>query len=283
MTDAERDLVRSRAHKDDAESIARDLGRPVATVKEFVRDHCPPPESPRPGASPGADAAREAAVNYATLAQVRAGLKSGERWKNLRLVVDARELAFFEDEFVKLVAQHRGDVTASEENQVFDLVLNDVFKFRIARERKDARDEILALDAARRDFLAPYAGDLEAVAKEPFAKAYLKDLDAKTLELREWERSRASEYQKLQDESNKLQRSLKQTRDQRFKDVEAETEDFLGLVRKLSRVEEQAREGREMELVRLAGQEAARDLGRERDYEKGGPDRALLSCDTVGT
>jgi hypothetical protein len=76
-------------------------------------------------------------------------------------------------------------------------------------------------------------------------------------------------------------KSLKAVRDQRIQQVENSKVSFLGVIKLLSERDVQEREGKQMDLMRLAGDAEYTKLGRPIKFEDGNEDSPILSPETV--
>lgn len=197
---------------------------------------------------------------------IRADLRNSEKWRRLKQELTDDEIKFFEEEYVKLFDQFRGNVLASETTQVFDCIKFEILKSRNMMERRKARDDISRLEEERKD-----AGRGDGK----------RELNAQLKDAREYEQSRTREYVALQERHDALMKSLKSTRDQRIHEIESGKETILGLLKALQRQEVSEQEGREMELMRMAGEKEYKRLGQLHEYEDGTLDRPILSPDTV--
>lgn len=257
------DFVRENAGKMAPEDIADRLDRTVETVKEFIRQNVDPP---RPTLRP-------------ELAAIRGELRSSEAWRNLKGEFVPDELKYFEEAYVKLMGQFKDDVLPSEETQILQAIKFEMLMSRNLKERKRAREDIERLERTQADFLAPFGGSPSAMTDSD--RDFSLNLETQLNAARQAEQSRTNEYVKLQERHEALMKSLKAVRDQRVKQIEGAKVNFLGVIKMLMEKDVKEREGREMELMRLAGERSMVDLGRPHRYEDGNEDSPILSADTV--
>jgi hypothetical protein len=266
LTDKERQKIRDLAGKLPVEEIAAKLGRTVETVERYAAEVDQTTYVLRQG--------------EAEKVSIREGLRATEAWKRLKQELAADEIAYFEEAYAKLMAQLKGNVLPSEETQIFDSIKFEILKSRNMIERRKALEEIKRLEKMQADLLKKYQGD--ALRMGDSDKEFLMSLEQHLRAARADEQSRTTEFVKLQERHDALGKSLKTTRDQRIKQVESENVNFLGVVKMLNDRDRQAAEGRQMELMRLAGENEYERLGRPTEYEDDSVDNPILSADTVG-
>jgi hypothetical protein len=263
----ERDFIHAQTDKLTPEDIADRLDRTVETVTEFIKLNVRPVK------------AKPSEAEETTRIVIRQELRSSEAWKNLKGEFDTDELRYFEEGYVKLMSQFKGDVLPSEETQIFQAIKFEILMSRNLKERRKAREDIGRLERMQDDFLAQFEGDPSGMTDAQ--KAFALDLETQLNSARQAEQSRTTEYVKLQERHEALMKSLKAVRDQRIKQIENSKVSFLGVVKMLMEKDVQHREGRQMELMKRAGRQALTDLGRPVRYDDGNEDSPILSSDTV--
>lgn len=246
-----------------AAEIAAKLNRSVEMVEAYMRNH--------------ADVVvpRDAPQNLA----VRTSLRASEKWRRTISELTSEELLFFEEEYVKLLGQFDGDVYPSEETQIFDAIKFDILKGRNMTKRKRARENIEHLEQTQEDFLERFNNDVTQMSDDE--RAYALNLETQLTVARRAEQDYTNEYVKLQERQDGLMRSLKSTRDQRFKEVESNKVGILTLLKQLQRQDFARKEGRQAGLYKLAGEKEYNRLGQLHEYEDGTLDRPILSADTI--
>lgn len=259
----EQKYILENAKKATPEQIAAKLGRTVEMVDAWMRANAKSVFSP--------EQVTERLV-------IRHELRNSKRWKKLKAELLSEELEYFEEEYTKYVEQFGGDVTATEESQIFDLVKYDILKSRNMMARKRACEDIIRLEHALEDHLAAFSSPDEMSDRD---KSYAVSLEAQLNAARKDEKDRTDEYVKLQDRYDKLLKDLKGTRDQRIKEITDTKKDFVGVIKALAQREIAEREGRQLALMKMAGDKAHRDLAQLHTYEDGSVDSPILSADTL--
>lgn len=265
------EYVKANAHLMSPEEIAGQLGRSVEVVKKAIKNYVAPPLSETRSPSQKDDAAKY---------EIRQELKNSESWKNLKKEFELEELRFFEEEYVKLMASMRGDVLPAEETQVLQVVKYQILMSRNLKERMDRRKDVTRLQKIQDSYMAQFNGKVELMTDEN--REFVMNVENKLAEARGAESEKTGEYVKLQERQASLMKDLKSTRDQRVKAIEnAHADGFLSVIKALTNRDEQQRQGRQIELVKMAGKKEYERLGRPIKYADGSFDNPILSADTV--
>lgn len=254
------------------QEIAKKIQRNQATVCNFIRDNYVPPEPEAPRTNPNH-------VSQAERVTIRQELLGSERWKRLKLELTKDEIEYFEEEFIKWMSQFKNNVLPSEEAQVFDIIKLDLLKSRNMIERKRAREQISALET-QQEKITKEAGS-EVSKWDDTMRETMSNIEDKLQMLRSAEQSKTTEFTKLQERCDKLMENLKATRGQRIKEIESNTDTFMGLLKQLQQKDIVDREGRMTGLTKLAADKEYNRLGQLHEFEDGNVDRPILSADTV--
>lgn len=265
LSDEERAYVAANAGRMTAEEIAAKLTRSVNIVEKELANPLP-----KVGPTP---------IQRTERTAIRAELRASEKWVRTTKELEPDELMYFEEEYIKLMGQFRGDILASEETQIFDAIKYDILKSRNLLERKRARDEATRLEKQQAEYIASFV-DGPAGMNEEQRKMVLA-IEMQITKARADEQAHTVDYTKFQERQDALMRSLKSTRDQRVKDFEKSGDTVLSLLKRLQREDVRKEEGRQMELMRLAGEKEYKRLGQRYVYEDGVADRPILSPETV--
>jgi hypothetical protein len=261
----EKEQIQANAATMSVDDIATLLNRSPEVVADFIGQHV----NKRPGALAAA----------AEKATIRQELRDSAAWKNLKDEFTPDELRYFEEMYVSLMGQFKGDVLPSEETQIFQAVKFELLMSRNLKERKRAREDIDRLEQMQAEFLKQFNGT-PGMMTDDQREAVLA-METQINVAKAAEQSRTNEYVKLQERHEALMKSLKSTRDQRVKQIESAKVNFLGVIKMLQDRDVQQREGRQMELMKLAGQREGIRLGRPHTFEDGNEDSPILSSDTV--
>lgn len=277
MTNEDKAFIRDNCLALTPAEIAEVLDRTEEGIKLYiVRNklsggvHKPVAEAKTPTAEALSTAER-------TPLQIQTELRATEAWRMLQQEFTVQELVFFDEKYVEMMMQF-GDATATERTQVTQAVKFELLMSRNLVARNKALEEINNLEEMMRQHLKEHGGIFSLTEK---ARAELLGMENQLTLLRGSEQSKTAEYTKLQERCDKLMESLKATRDKRLDRIQSEKVDFLSVLKELNERDVQEREGRQMELMKLAGQRAKEVLGRPIKYDDGNMDNPILCCDTV--
>ncbi len=204
-------------------------------------------------------------------------LRGTEAWKQLKQEFNNDELVFFDEKYVEMMAQFK-DVLATERTQIFQAIKFELLMSRNLIARREALTNIDEAEEKARQYIRDRGG---ASHLNQADSDYLLALQTQIVSLQHEEQSKTTEYTKLQERHDKLMESLKATRDKRLDRIESQKVDFLGVIKYLQDGDIQRVEGRQMELMKLAGQQEKISLGRPIKYDDGNMDNPILCCDTV--
>ncbi len=277
----QREFIKQVASSMPLDEVAAITGVPQELVEEFVevRDLVPTAEEPRPGRPKGSKNAPKLTGAALDKAVVRQELRNSVAWATLKDEFDPDELKHFEESFVKMVSQMRGDVTATEEVQIFHSAKYEILMSRNLKERQKLRKDIGNLENIHSTFLLQFNGNASQMSDDQ--RRLANDLETQLNLVRQMEQGRTAEYVKLQSQHADLMKSLKTTRDQRVKEVEDTRKSFIDVIKDLAKRDVQLRSGRHIELMNLAGQVSYDKLGQPIAYDDGNEDSPILSADTV--
>jgi len=209
-------------------------------------------------------------IEASTVAGIRSDLEKKYFWHELQDQLTEQELQAFVSRWVALCSQFQA-VRPTDEMQMVDLIRTEIMLQRIFKREKDV---VLEIDEVKKEL-----ADLE----DPKISIADRDVDRIVVlrgqlnSLMMAQGTFGKDRNQLQADKSKLFRDLKSTRDQLYKQLEDNKTTFWDLLRMLEDKEVREREGRQMELVRLAAGKAAQDLAEETNYEDGTVDRPLLS------
>lgn len=186
---------------------------------------------------------------------------------------DTGELQYFIDTWIGLIKQFREDVLPAEELQIKQFITIDIL---INRSMKERKRHISETEKLQRLVDAEYAKpeDQRDIPK-------LANLETQLSFARNSIANYTNEYTKLLNEQQKISKDLKATREQRIKRIEDGKSSWVGLIRMLEDEDVREKEGREMEILKIATEKAKNQLSQYHTYKDNVVDRPFLTPDTV--
>lgn len=241
------------------EEIAKKIDRTIKPVEKFINQR---------GLHKGGGSEEVEEQN-----RLRKTLHLRKYWGDLNKQFNNDELRYFESAWIDLMAQFREDVLFSEELQIKQLITIDILLSRSMKERKLQINEVEKLQ----DLLEKeYAVDITQRDGSTIAM-----LEQQLALVRSSISSYTSEYAKLLEKQQSLQKDLKSTRDQRIKRVEDSKSSWAGYLRAIEDEVLRLKEGDQAEIMKLAKDKAKADLYEYHIYADGKGDRPLLNAESV--
>ena len=186
---------------------------------------------------------------------------------------ESGELEYFENTWINLIKQFREDVLAAEELQIKQFITIDILINRSMKERKRHITDTEKLQNAVDKEYTKMEEDRD-IQK-------LTNLETQLSFARNSITSYTNEYTKLLNEQQKISKDLKATREQRIKRIEDGKSSWIGLIRMLEDEEVREKEGREMEILKLATAKSKDKLQELHTYNDGKVDQPLLTPESV--
>lgn len=196
-------------------------------------------------------------------------------WSEIKRQFDADsgELQYFEDTWIGLIKQFREDVLPAEELQIKQFITIDILINRSMKERKRHITETEKLQKqVDKEYEKPE--DQRDIAK-------LANLETQLSFARNSIANYTNEYTKLLNEQQKISKDLKATREQRIKRIEDGKSSWVGLIRMLEDEDVREKEGREMEILKIATDKARVSLSQYHTYQDNVVDRPFLTPETI--
>jgi len=241
------------------ENIAEQLNRNVAPIKRYI--------SETKNLQSGSQAAEDDLLKQK--------LYGKTFWQEIKKQFDEEsgELEYFENVWINLLRQFREDVLPAEELQIKQFITIDILINRSMKERKRHISETEKLQkAVDAEYEKP--DDQRDIPK-------LANLETQLSFARNSIANYTNEYTKLLGEQQKISKDLKATREQRIKRIEDGKSSWVGLIRMLEDEDIREKEGREMEILRLATNKAKESLMEYHEYQDGKLDTPFLTPESV--
>ena len=206
---------------------------------------------------------------------LRRKLHSKTFWSEIKRQFDedSGELEYFESTWINLIKQFREDVLPAEELQIKQFITIDILINRSMKERKRHISETEKLQKLV-DKEYEKTEDQRDIPK-------LANLETQLSFARNSIASYTNEYTKLLSEQQKISKDLKATREQRIKRIEDGKSSWVGLIRMLEEEDVREKEGREMEILSMATDNAKKTLYNYHEYADNKVDNPILNCESV--
>lgn len=196
-------------------------------------------------------------------------------WQEIKKQFDEEsgELEYFENVWINLLKQFREDVLPAEELQIKQFITIDIL---INRSMKERKRHISETEKLQRLVDAEYdkSEDQRDIPR-------LANLETQLAFARNSIANYTNEYTKLLGEQQKISKDLKATREQRIKRIEDGKSSWVGLIRMLEDEDIREKEGREMEIIKLATNKAKDSLSQYHEYQDNKLDIPFLTPESV--
>lgn len=254
----EEQYIRENFNKIPIKDIASNLNRTVAPVKRYIEE-----------------ARLEYVDNADEYESLRTKLHSKNFWSEIKRQFDEEtgELEYFENTWINLVKQFREDVLPAEELQIKQFITIDILINRSMKERKRhiADTEKLQKQVDREYELSEDERDISR----------LTNLETQLSFARNSISNYTNEYTKLLNEQQKISKDLKATREQRIKRIEDGKSSWVGLIRMLEDEDTREKQGREMEILKMATDKMKEGLQEYHTYADKAVDKPFLIPEDV--
>ena len=250
----EEEFIRNNVNSLSTDEIADQLNRSPAPVERYISEN---------HLLLGQD-------NLDNIEFLKQKLHSKPFWPEIKKQFDqsSGELEFFEQTWVSLIKQFREDVLPAEELQIKQFITIEILINRSMKERKRHITDT--------EKLQKLVDDEYAKPEETRDIPKLANMETQLNFARNSIANYTNEYTKLLNEQQKISKDLKATREQRIKRIEDGKSSWVGLIRMLEDEDIREREGREMEIIRLATEKAKQTLQEYHNYEDKKVDRPFL-------
>ena len=193
-------------------------------------------------------------------------------WEEIKQQLLSDELRGFEARWVALHHQFQ-DVLPTDQMQIKDLITLEILINRVLTEKQKV---IKTIDRLEKQLKREEDRTIE------FQDVNLMlNIETQLNAAMASQNARTTEHMKLQEKKDGKFKDLKATRDQRFKQLEDSRKSFFDLIKILDEREAREREGRHMEIMKLAGEKAMEDLSEYTEYEDGTVDQPFLNYETI--
>ena len=211
--------------------------------------------------------------NITGVIDLRTELRGKLYYADLKEQFTAKEVMHFENLWIDLVKQFRGDILPSEELQLKQFITIDILLKQLMVTRREHIQEIEEI--TRQIKREKRKDDIER------DDMLLDNLTQQLNYLQSSITSYTPEYDKLVTKQGAIQKQLKATRDDRIKRIEDSKTNWVGLLKALDEEDYRSRVGRDMEIMKIAKDKARDELSDWHEYDDGKVDQPFLNSDTI--
>jgi len=252
-----------------AEEIAEKINKTAEGVEKYISFNNLLPAKDRREVAIVREVAVDSAIEYA--------FKNSADWPQLRQQFTKTELDLFVSKYAQYVSQFNNDVLPTERTQIMIAIKLEILLDRNMRDKKVFLEDI---EKARERADKLYSKGFEKL--DVHEKKLLNTLESEISALNSARSSLTSEIDKNLDKHAKVMRELKGTRDQRIKNIENSKKSWIDLIKALQEDEKfRQREGRYMQLMKIAEEKSHKKLGQDHRYMDGQFDKPILSAETI--
>lgn len=209
--------------------------------------------------------------------EIRYELKQRPFWNDLKNQFNQRELELIVYHWVQLIQQFNGDVSATEEFQILDLIKLQIMISRNLYDKAIA-GQMIEKTAKIIDDIFLKARGRELTDEETRTIAQLQ---ANVNAANASQNQRTSEHMKLVEKTQLLFKDLKATRQQRIDKIEKSGTNFFAWMKQMDDVKIREKEGQELLLVKESTKKTMRRLAELHKYVTDEVDQPFLTPDTV--
>lgn len=255
-------FIKNNVDRFTVEEMARALGRTVLPVERYIaRNKLGKKYSP------------EVEAGEKTEHMILKELKLKAFYRNLTTQLSIPEVSYFCEHWVNMLVQFNGDLLASEEMELKELIILEILK---NREGAAERERLVSIEELNREIKR--ARQLDAGVRD---KEHVKYMQAEILSLRTASSTYVRNLKELCDRADKMRKALHASRELRAKDLQNSKIDFAAWLKWLDEYENRSRVGREMEIIKLAKQKEALRLSQYHVFSNKDVTKPILNAETV--
>lgn len=205
--------------------------------------------------------------------QIFQQLKTKTFYKNLKEQLSVAELDYFADHWVALVLQFNGDLAASEEMELKELLILEILKNRESASEYFRMQQLDQLHSQIRDEMKQ--------PRHSRDQDLINSLSTQASQIKVASSTYVRNFKDLCDRADKMRKALHASRQDRVKHLENAKVDFVAFLRLLEEHGERLKVGKEMEVIRTAKDKEQRRLASLHTFSDGKVDRPILTSETI--
>ena len=238
------------------DDIAKFLNRTVNPIRRYIREKKAKRNSP-----------------FKNEEYLLVKLHSRYYWPELQHQFNKEEILFFEHEWIQYYKQFSEDVTATEENEMIELIRVSILLNRVMRDKQEVIRNIQRIERL-----------IELEMKKPpdlIDTLAISNLQTQVGGFIAAKAAFIKEYDTLTNKKEKFTRELKGTREARLRKAEDAKSNFNAYLRYLDEEDIRNREGAVMEKLAIAADKSFSRLSEYHEFRDGFVDQPIYNADTV--
>lgn len=259
LSTREEDFIKDNAGKMSLGDIAVAINRTEETIEKYCNEH---------------------KLTYRGMSEevyddtlLRAKLEERPYWHEVKKQFTDDELEYFAVTWCKIMKQFREDILYTEELQAKQWITLEIMANKVMCDRMGTTRQIERIE----NMLAP----LYDMPEELRDAVVISQLEQELGMLRNSQGSYTTEHGKILDKIEKIQRDLKAARADRVKKIEDSKTSFTGFIRALEDEALRQRIGEDVEINKMAKDQAIKRLSQYHKYEDGQVDQPFLTPETI--
>ncbi len=236
--------------------IAKNLNRGVSAIRRYIREKHAKRDDP-----------------FVKDESLLTKLHTRYYWPELSYQFNEDELRYFQHEWIQYYKQFSEDVTATEENEMVELIRVSILINRIMRDKQEIIKHIQRIERL-----------IEIEMQKPPEMIDTLALSNLQTQVGGFIASKAAfmkEYDTLTSKKEKFTRELKGTREARLRKAEDAKTNFSAYLRYLDEEDIKIREGQMMEKLAVAADRSLEKLSEYHEYKDGFVDQPIFNADTI--
>ena len=242
------------------DELVKDSGLPKSEVKEIIEQ-----EKEKEQNDP----------EFENLKRIKSELKKEIFWTNVKKQFRKQECDYFAEEYSRIIAQFENTavVLHTEKTQVANLIKTRILLDRSLSRQKATMDQVQTLEdlIIEEKKVPENAQDKDKIRELEEAKVQSNSL------LQNWTR----EYKDLVQEIDKAEKALNTQRGSRVKTIQDSKTDFMAAVTSFEEQEERIKQGKEINIFRMAMEKEKAKIQEYFEYSDGELEQPLLNHETL--
>lgn len=254
----ERAYIKEHVHSKSAQDIAKALNRNIGPILKYIENN---------------DLGRKLFKSHKDKQHFLTQLKQQVFWEHVERALTSKEQEQFADFWAEAIEQVQGDILPTEKISLRDFIIISIQQNRTEQSLKYIQQDMNELEQkiAKELKRPPHRRDDVLLANAKAGRdRLLQTRDKLQKDIKTW-----------LSEKKVIQQQLKIARDQRIAQIENAKANFTSYLKYLDEEENRDKEGRTIELLKMAGQKEYKNLTQSFVYADGKIDYPIYNSDVV--